>query len=433
MNALPIHLAVNLMEYWILLLLIQDVCAAHIRLSRRHVIVFSLISLFLTTPAALIKSDISFLISMPLSIAVTVLLFSKKKLSDLLRFFPAVAIYFALTIVPEAMMNELIPASHIEVVVQESDSTVVSLATDIILLVLLLLLRYLLHKYRITLHFHAKEILGSIALFFFAFIDVFLVSWVSRSHMNLTEYCLYLSIFIGAFVVSTGYFLYSLFESRIRISRQTMVESEMEYLRLQLDSLQDVKENEAQAKKLRHDLASHLAVMNSLCEEGNYDEIRKYTEQLSHDAVYSGSKILTGNQIADLVVGSKMKAAKEHGITFTFDGSLEYLSNMTAPDICGLLSNAYDNAIEACLAKEHAYIRTKVSTTRSYTVIQIVNSVEKKVAIRGNRIATTKADKKAHGCGIEIMNQIAEKYHGNCAFSCSDTEFEAKITLLNTL
>ena len=430
MSALPIQLAVNLMEYWILLLLMQDVCAAHIRINRRNVIVFSLISLFVTTPAALFETDTSFLFSMPISIAGTVLLFSKKRLSDLLRFFPAVAVYFTLTIVPEALLDEIIPASHIEVVIHEYDSTVVSLATDVILLVLLLLLRYLLHKYQITLHFRVKEILGSIALFFFAFIDVILVMWVSRSHFSLAEYCLYLSIFIGAFLVSTGYFLYSLFESRIRISRQTMVESEMEYLRLQLDSLQDVKENEEQIKKMRHDLSSHLAVMNSLCEDGNYDEIRKYAKQLSHDTAYSGGKILTGNQIADLVVGSKMKTAKEHGIEFTFEGSLENLSNMTAPDICGLLSNAYDNAIEACLAKKHAYIRTKISTTRNYTVIQIINSVEQKVPIRGNRIATTKADKKAHGCGIEIMKQIAEKYHGSCTVSCSDAEFELKITLL---
>lgn len=430
MNALPIQLAVNLMEYWILLLLMQDVCATHIHISRRNVIVFSLISLIVTTPDALFETATSFLFSMPISIAVTVLLFSKKKLSDLLRFFPAVAIYFTLTIVPEVLLDELLPASHIEVTINEYGSTVVSLATDVILFILLLLLRYLLHKYQVTLHFRVREILGSIALFFFAFIDVALVMWVSRSHFGLAERCLYLSIFIGAFLVSTGYFLYSLFESRIRISRQTMVESEMEYLRLQLDSLQDVKENEEQIKKMRHDLASHLAVMNSLCEDGNYDEIRKYAKQLSHDAAYSGSKILTGNQIADLVVGSKMKTAEEHDIEFAFEGSLENLSNMTAPDICGLLSNAYDNAIEACLAKKHAYIRTKVSTTRNYTVIQIINSVELKVPIRSNRIATTKADKKSHGCGIEIMKQIAQKYHGSCTVSCSDTEFELKITLL---
>lgn len=273
MRAIPIQLAVNLMEYWILLLLMKDVCAAHIRFSRRNVFLFSLISLAGTLPAALFETNTSFLYSMIAAIAVTVLLFSTRKLTDLLRFFPAVGIYFTLTIVPEALLDELLPASHIEVVIDEYGSTVVSLATDVALLSLLLLLRYLLHKYQITLHFRLREILGSIALLFFAFIDVVLVMWVNRSQFSPAWRILYLLIFLGAFVVSTGYFLYSLFESRIRTARQTMVENEMEYLRLQLDSLQDVKENEEQIKKLRHDLASHLAVMDSLCEAGNYEEV----------------------------------------------------------------------------------------------------------------------------------------------------------------
>ena len=51
--------------------------------------------------------------------------------------------------------------------------------------------------------------------------------------------------------------------------------------------------------------------------------------------------------------------------------------------------------IYAKFEDSHAYIRTKVSTTRNYTVIQIV-----------------------------------EKYHGSCALGCSDTEFELRITLL---
>lgn len=459
MSALPILLAVNLMEYWILMLLIQDICAAHIRFSRRNAIISSALSLFGTFLAVLFYTNYSFLFSMISTIAVTILLFSKKRTTDLLRFFPALAIYFLLTIAPEALLDAVIPASHIEIVFHKYDSTLVSLTTDVLLFAVLLFLHYLLRKYRITLHFRAREILGSIALFFFAFIDVFLVMWLKRSHLSMAWYCFYLALFIGAFVFSTGYFLYSLFESRIRISRQTLAISEAAYLQMQLDSLQDVKENEEQVRRMRHDLASHLAVIRSLCDEGHYEEARNYTEQLSHSMVFSTGRILTGNQIADLVIGSKKKTAEAHGIPFTFEGSLGPLSNMTAPDICGLLSNAYDNAIEACLAQAdtvnagkasplpadttdagetrsahagaaNAYIRTYAQTTRNYTAIRICNPVQKKAAIHGNRIATTKADKKAHGCGIEIMKQITANYHGSCTVNCSDTEFELKIILM---
>ena len=52
------------------------------------------------------------------------------------------------------------------------------------------------------------------------------------------------------------------------------------------------------------------------------------------------------------------------------------------------------------------------------------------MCIRDSRIPTTKGDKKSHGYGIEIMQQIAKKYNGSCSLHSTDTEFEVKIVLL---
>lgn len=430
MSSILIQTAMNLMEYWILIFLMKYVCSAHINLSRINMIICSCIAIFGTIIAFLFSGPYNMLCNMVIIITLTVLLFSQKRLSDLLRFFPAFSIYFTLTVAPEGMLEELIPKPHVTFVFQDYSLTLISIITDVVLLIFLIILRYLLTKYRTTLHFSAKEVFGSIALLFFSFIDVALIMLLNRSNLKPISYYGYMTIFLGGFVFSVGYYLYSLFESRIRIYRQSIARSETQYLQLQLDSLQDVKENEEHVRRMRHDLASHLAIIKSLCEEGNYEEVRKYTEQLSDNAIPSNNRILTDNKVADLVVGSKMKVCEEHGITFTFEGSLKNLKVMTAPDICGLFANAYDNAIEACLPQSEAYIHTKVSTTRNYTVIQIINSVEKRVTIRSNSAATTKKDKKAHGYGIDIMKGIAHKYNGSCTLRCDDHEFEVKIVLL---
>lgn len=424
------QLAVNLMEFWILILLMQHICAAHINLNRRSAIICSAAFLLLTVLAILLlPDDICFLVSMSVSILLTVLLFSKKKFSDFLRFFPAVAIYAVLTIVPEAILTEIMPAFKIMLPISVYEVSLISLATDVVLFVIFIFLHHFLIKYQFTLHFRMREIVGCIALLLFSVIDVSLITWANHNSHKPMRY-IYLTVFVGAFLCSIVYYFYGLFASRIQLYQQCLSRNEIEYLQLQLDALQNVKENEEQVKKMRHDLNSHLAVIKSLCEEKDYEEVRKYTEQLSHDAVFSGGKILTGNHISDMIVNSKMTTCEECGIPFTFEGSLANLKNVTAPDICGLLSNAYDNAIEACLPQKDAYIHTKVNTTRNYTVIQITNSVEKKVPIHGNRVPTTKGDKKSHGYGIEIMNQIAKKHGGSCSLHCSDTEFEVKIVLL---
>lgn len=430
MSDLPIQLAINLMEYWIILLLMQYVCAAHIRITRKSALLCSGISMLGTTLAVIYFSSYSFIVSMAAEIVLTVLLFSAKRLSDLLRFFPALTIYFTLTVAPQCMLEELIPAGQVNFIFHDYTLTLFGLLTDIVLLAALLILGFVLTKYQTVMHFSVKEVLGSITLFFFSFIDVALVMLLNRARLSPPLYWGYIAIFVGSLVFSAVYYLYSLAESRIRIYRQSIVRSEREYLQTQLDSLRDIKDNQEHVKKMRHDLNNHMAVIAALCDEGNYEEVKKYTKQLSHQVIPPDSRILTGNQAADLIVASKMKLCKERGITFEFSGALNNLNALAAPDICGLLGNAYDNAIEACCRQSNAYIRTAVNATCNYTVIRIVNSVEKKVPIRGNHAATAKKDKEHHGYGMDIMKQIARKYNGSCTFDCDEREFTVKITLL---
>lgn len=424
-----ISLIMNLMEYWIIIFLMQYICCANINLSRRNMILCTGINLLGTGIAQIYPQYYDILLHMALSVVLTVLLFSAKRGKDLLRFFPAIAIYFSLTVAPQNMLDEL-TTTQISLEFQDYTMTLFFLMTDVTLLISLIVLRYLLNRYRITLRFGVKEVLGGIALFFFSFIDVGLVIMLNRAKLQPALYYTFAVIFICAFVFAVGYYLYSLFEVHIRIYRQSIERNETEFLKLQLASLQNVKENEEQVKRMRHDLASHLAVIHSLCEEGSYEKVQKYTEQLSDYTILPDNRILTGNKVADLVVASRKKVCEEHGISFSFEGSLNNIKDVAAPDICGLFANAYDNAIEACLKQTDAYIKTRVNMTDQYTVIKIVNSVEKKVVIRNHSVVTTKKDKSSHGYGIDIMKRIANKYKGSVTLQCDEKEFEVKIVLL---
>ena len=438
MSSLVALIISNTMEYWILILLMQYVCAAHMEINRKNAgigtcisVLGTVIATFCPFPGESIAGVVAkIFIGMVAGILLSVLLFSKKRLTDMLRFFPAFSIYFFLDTVPSGLIEEFLPEAMLHPVISDTPLTPLYVLSDGMLLVLLLILRRVQIRYRVRIYFTAKEILGSIAMLFFSFIDGAFIVMLNRINYTPVLYYTLVVIFVGGYALGVGYFLYSLIESRARIYRQAVARCETEYLRLQLDSLREEKEDEAEMKKMRHDLNKHLAVISSLCAEGNYEEVRKYAEQLSQSMAHINDKILTGNQVADLVVAAKRRACEEYGIDFAFTGTMQNLNAMTAPDICGLLANAYDNAIEACLVQTEGYIRTEVRTTRNYTVIEIVNSVEKKVAVRGNSVATTKKDRKTHGYGIEIMKQIAQRYSGSCTICCNGKEFCVKIVLL---
>ncbi len=428
MSYMLLTILVNVVEYWILILIMRYICSARIKLTATHVILCTVVTGIISYAVFLTPSQ-NFILSMLLLLALTVLLFSTRKMRDILLIVPAVVVYFLLTAIPECILEELFPRFNTSFILNGNPVRIPGLVTDIALFVILLILRHVLIKYDTFIRLSMKEILGFVGLFFFSLIAVALLMAINVSNMS-PFYCyLWKVIFAGAFICSAAYYLFALIESHIRIYRQSLTRNETEYLRVQLDSLQDVKENEEQVRRLRHDLNNHISVIRSLCEDGNYEEIIEYTGHLKDEIALAGNIVLTGNKVADLVIRSKLKIAKEHSIDFTFNGSLEHLSTMNGPDICGLLANAYDNAIEACLSQSKPYIHTKVSTTRNYTVIQITNSIAKKVHIHDNQIASSKAEKDSHGYGIKIMKQIAHKYSGKCTLHCSDKELTVKIVL----
>ena len=421
--------AFNLMDYWVFILLLQYVCAADMNLSRRNCIICTAATAaFLAVVSAVFGGEWAYF-AMFFAMLLTLLLLARKKGYALLRLIPAFMLYITLTVFPAAMLDVMFGAGSISITVGSYEQSVLSIIFDIILLALLVVLCRSVKKYSITVYFRTREILGSIALFFFAFIAGQLMALANKQPHGPALHYTYLVIFGGAYIFGVVYYFYSVAETWRSVYRQTKISTEMEYMKLRLAALQDTRENEEQARRMSHDLNKHLAVMKTLCDEGKFDEVCRYADRLGTESVQFKS-MPTGNEIADLVAGQKKKLCEERGIEFTFEGLLNGMGNMEAPDICGLLANAYDNAIEACLTQNGAYVRTRVNSTRNYTVIEIVNPVEKKVAVRKNSIPTSKRDKGSHGYGIEIMKQIARKYGGSCTFRCDDKEFGVKIVLL---
>ncbi len=415
--------------YLLLLFIMQYICSAHINLIKKNIVICTAVSLIGNFIFLIFNHWITGILPVIL-IFLSVLIFSSRKGRDLLLFFPAFALYCAISVIPDALLSTLYPNISFDLIINGSSIHLLGLVCDSILLIIFIFLRHILLKYETSVHLTAKEIWGCIGLLFFSIIDGGLIVLINRSNMRSTFLYIWNFILIGALIFAIGYYIFCLTESRVRIYRQSISRNETEYLRVQLDALQDSKDNEELVKQLRHDLNNHLGIIHSLCEDGNYEAVKDYTEQLRHDITPTGANILSGNNVADLVIRSKLKIAQEHGIDFTFSGSLAQLNQMDAPDICGLFANAYDNAIEACLTQKNPYIRTMISTTQNYTVIQIINSIQNKITIRDNRIVTTKKDKQSHGYGIDIMKRITHKYNGKFTLRSSDNELTVKIVLL---
>ena len=100
-------------------------------------------------------------------------------------------------------------------------------------------------------------------------------------------------------------------------------------------------------------------------------------------------------------------------------------------DICILLSNLIDNAIEACAETDKPEITLNMSGQNNYYCILIENTVKYEVLKNNPHLFTTKNDKSVHGIGTKSISEIINKYHGMSECYEESGKFAVNIMLLD--
>ena len=122
--------------------------------------------------------------------------------------------------------------------------------------------------------------------------------------------------------------------------------------------------------------------------------------------------IKSGNAMADAILSSKMSLAQAHGIDVRVDAHthIPIKLRISELDLCCVLGNLFDNAIEANdgLPEADCMIRVYMDMKGTQLYISFTNASsggkQRKV---GGRFRTTKSD-EGHGFGLVHIDQIIE-------------------------
>lgn len=182
---------------------------------------------------------------------------------------------------------------------------------------------------------------------------------------------------------------------------------------------EDIRKFKHDADNLRIGLAQLLAV----------GDVQGALEMLGGSMKPQHSEIEpceTGNMIADALLYEKMTLAETSGIRISFDGVMPTNEQLAPIDLCAILGNALDNAIEACEKLPNAesnVIAVSSELANGYLFLSIVNPVVNDVKIVNNNIATSKGDSIAHGLGLGSIRNAVSKYGGEMRLSCENNLF----------
>lgn len=130
-----------------------------------------------------------------------------------------------------------------------------------------------------------------------------------------------------------------------------------------------------QMRGWRHDYRNHIQTMKILAANDDLQGLKQYLDELDHDLNTLDLVVKTGNAMADAILNSKISLARAKDINVHVDAHIPVKLKMSEIDLCCIIGNLFDNAIEASLAlpEEERMIRVYMDMKNTQLYISFTN------------------------------------------------------------
>lgn len=202
------------------------------------------------------------------------------------------------------------------------------------------------------------------------------------------------------------------------------------FLEAELKASKQYREAQEETIAFRHDIQNNLNAVAVLMKEGKYKEAEHYLDEMRTEVSALSPKVITGDEMLDSLISSKLTKLSEQEIGFTINGIIDGGLDWKPTEICSVFANALDNAIEACRKVEvpaERFIELNFKKSRTKRLISIINSTADEIdcdrLLTSAGSVTTKKDKQLHGYGIKNIRKVIEKHDGMMQLSCENGRF----------
>lgn len=185
-----------------------------------------------------------------------------------------------------------------------------------------------------------------------------------------------------------------------------------------------------QIRGWRHDYRNHIQMMKVLAANGDMDALKAYLDELDTDLNTVDTVVKTGNPMADAILNSKISLARSRNIPTQVDAHIPVKLKMSELDLCCIIGNLFDNAMEASMAlpEEKRLIRVYMDMKGTQLYISFTNfTAAKKLSKVGKGFKTSKGE--GHGFGLVRMDDIVSRYDGYLSRNSEDGAFTTEILI----
>ena len=179
----------------------------------------------------------------------------------------------------------------------------------------------------------------------------------------------------------------------------------------------------------RHDYRNHIQVLKTYADKGDLQAITAYLEDLETDLCTVDTVFKTGNPMTDAILNSKISLANDRGIRVEADAHVPALLNFSPVDLCTILGNLFDNAIEASVSLPPERRMDMRGVQLYISFLNFTNGGKLKKI--GNFFRSSKGGD--HGLGLGRIDSVVKKLGGYLSINSEDGAFTTEILLPEAL
>lgn len=204
-------------------------------------------------------------------------------------------------------------------------------------------------------------------------------------------------------------------------------------LQMQKEHYRDLAVQIEQVRSARHDLRHHLTTLQLYLQEGRNRQAQEYLDRLNRRPELSSELSFCEDYNLDVLLRYYASVGNSEQIQTAFQVQLPAVVEIPSEDICIMLGNLLENAVEACrkVPQQNRFLYATIFYRHSNLMVEIQNSYKGRLVPMHGLFASTK--RRHSGMGLKSVQAMAEKYHGNLELHLDEKEqkFVARLLLVN--
>lgn len=223
---------------------------------------------------------------------------------------------------------------------------------------------------------------------------------------------------------------------RAEKSRQARERARLEEeLRIYENQFRIIRQSRSNIRALRHDLKHHIKMLGDLIKNGELNAALDYLAAMGEFMDNDEEYVSSGNENIDSILNYMLGRAIRSGAAVEWSVQIPEHLDIPAFDINVILSNLFENALNALAHTAHPSLHFEMKYDRGILCISTQNNdlnsdpnFSKQIFTPEASVTNHETDRN-HGFGLKNIRRIAEKYHGSLTITREQGHFFVSVLL----